>query len=128
MKYVSWTCTLTARAPCMTPVRPPMEKRKMKVSAESSGAPRRDEGQREEQRRLEVDAALVEGGHPVEHLDGAGHGYDHRQQREGQLGNVAHARREHVVRPHQAAHAGDGYAGKGDGLVAEDGALGEGRS
>ena len=37
MKYVSWTWMLTASAPCITPVRPPMQNRKMNVSAKSSG-------------------------------------------------------------------------------------------
>ncbi|OIQ64112.1 hypothetical protein GALL_543410 [mine drainage metagenome] len=93
---------------------------------EAADAEEEDERQREEERRLEINGALVEGAHPVEHLDGAGDGHDHREQREDHDRDLAEAAGEHVVGPDQAAHTGDRHAGEGDGLVAEDGAPGEG--
>ena len=95
-------------------------------AGEAADAEQEDEGEREEQGRLEVDAALVEGAHPVEDLDGAGYGHDHGEQREQHQGEAAHAAGEHVVGPHQAAHASDGHGAEGNGLVAKDRPLGEG--
>ena len=86
-----------------------------------------DEAEGEEHRRFQGDGALVEGGDPVEDLDGRGDGHDEGEEGEDQDGGVAHAAGEHVVPPDQGAGGGDGEAGKGDHLVAEDRFAGEDR-
>jgi len=95
-------------------------------AGESADREEEDERQREEHGRRHLDGPLVERGHPVEHLDAARDRDDEGEQGEDPAGGVADAAGEHVVAPDQVADEGDGQAGEGDGLVAEDLLLGEG--
>src|SRR5467141_1473263 len=85
------------------------------------------EAHREQHRRLEGERPLPHRRHPVEHLHARGHRDQHRRVHEEQLAGHRHARRVHVVRPHDERDDRDRRGGVHHRGVAEQRLSGERR-
>ena len=95
---------------------------------QSADREEKDEGESEEQGRLQVDGPLVQRRDPVKDLDGAGDSNQKGEEGEEKVRKVALAADKHVVPPYQGADRGNGHARIGDSLVAEDDLSGKDRN